>query len=124
MASSSRSRYWRSWNIMRRLGGLWCACVALAFLGWAFVALIRPDAVPSKSVTLPAGSLVATWLAGAAVAFVISAWALRSRTYRPDLGDHNWFASPQRARIERRDNRNWWTGDPRGGTMQSRTSGR
>jgi hypothetical protein len=107
--------YWRCWNVFRRLGGLWCALVGIGALAWTTLALVKPSLVPAESSTALHWVLAVSWLSMSAIAFGLSAWLLRSRTYRPDMGDHNWFASPQLARIERRENRNWWTGDPRRG---------
>ena len=105
--------YWRAVNVTWRVIGLLFVPAALGFLAWGLWVFVHPAAtiaiegVPRRD--LGAKLLM---LAFPVPHLALGAYALRRRTYRPDLGDRNWFVDPVAAKFERREARSWWTGDP------------
>jgi hypothetical protein len=104
--------HWRMLNVAWRVLGLLFVPAALGFIGWGVWLLAHPEAAvlidgaPHRDLS---SKLLFTAFPLPHLALGI--YALRRRTYRPDLGDSVWFANPFAARAEDRRGRSWWTGD-------------
>jgi hypothetical protein len=105
--------HWRAFNVAWRVVGLLFLPVALGFLAWGLWVLVHPaatiaiDGVPRRD---PGAKLM--MLALPVPHLALGIYALRRRTYRPDLGDRLWFVDPMAAKFEQSGRRSWWTGDP------------
>ena len=102
----------RFMNAFRRVGALWCIILGnLAVLG-TVAGAIWPDIVGEEPMSTSA-ELATITIFGLVVAFGV--WLIRRPSYRPDLGDTMRFMStePWADELARRQNRTWWTGDPK-----------
>jgi hypothetical protein len=109
---SAKMGHARFMNALRRFGALWCVSLgSIAVLG-TIASAIWPDSFgespPSISAALAIVSIFALVLA-------FGAWLIRTPSYRPDLGDTMRLMStePWADELARRQNRTWWTGDPK-----------
>ena len=105
--------HWRAFNVAWRVVGLLFVPTAIGFLAWGLWVFVHPavtiavDGVPRRD--LGAKLMM---LALPVPHLALGVYALRRRSYRPDLGDSNWFVDPIAAKFEPREGRSWWTGDP------------
>ena len=105
--------HWRAFNVAWRVVGLLFLPVALGFLAWGLWVFVNPaatisvDGVPRRDL-----SAKLMMLALPVPQLALGIYALRRRTYRPDLGDRLWLVDPMAAKFEQRGPRSWWTGDP------------
>jgi hypothetical protein len=95
--------------------GLWVVLCGAGFAAWSVWLLTHPHwpLDPNSGPLTPTGLGLVSLLA-AAVCIGGGIWLLRSRTYRPDLGDIPYLVDPFAAKAQDRSNRDWWTGDPKG----------
>ena len=100
-------------NLFRRVAAIWFASlgtlaviVELAWIAWPRLFAYEPPA--------PAAAKVAYSILFAAVAG-FGVYLMRTPSYRPDLGDTMRLmgTEPWSEELTRRQNRSWWTGDPR-----------
>jgi hypothetical protein len=102
-----------SFNVVRRVSAIWCVCLGLIALIAGVLWMVRPG-------TLPSDPSIPMWGRAAITALFVFVLAvgvrgLRLPTYRIDLGDTAsvMHADSAREEIVRRQDRNWWTGEPR-----------
>jgi hypothetical protein len=117
---SYETQHWRLVNVLRRLFGLGALlCGATVALN-GVVLLARSSGAVNVDGTLTTAWWPKLLSVIAGIVFVgLGLFCVRSKTYRPDLGDSAWFASPQDARGETRGGRNWWTGDRKASTPRA-----
>jgi hypothetical protein len=114
------ANHWRRYNVLRRLCGIGALVNGSVLALWSLSLVLRPHATISlngevtSSVWAKLGGLVASL-----VAVAIGLLIVRSRTYRPDLGDSHWFVDPQLSAGDSRSGRNWWTGDRKVNTARA-----
>jgi hypothetical protein len=102
----------RFMNAFRRFAALWFIVLgSLAVFGTVAFA-IWPDSFEETPMSAGAELAMAT-IFGLVVA--LGVWLIRRPSYRPDLGDTMRFMStePWADELVRRQNRTWWTGDPK-----------
>lgn len=109
---SAKMGHARFMNAFRRFAALWFVSLAsIAVLGTVARA-IWPNSFdeppPSISAALALVSIFSLVLA-------FGVWLIRAPSYRPDLGDTMRLMStePWADELARRQNRTWWTGDPK-----------
>ena len=107
-----RAWYWRIYNVLRRLIGLWfCLIGFLALLSPMWQRLGLMDGPPMTGGEIITGTVV--WGFG----IVFGLFLCRRLPFRPDLGDwlwHDYFiAGRVRPSKAERQARSWWTGNPR-----------
>jgi hypothetical protein len=106
------SWYWRGYNIMMRLVGLAFLFWGLGFACWGLWLALHPNTpfpvngVPTTALGPKLGMTLAAAVMAAPGIFLI-----RTRPYRPDLGDVPYLFDPFLAKTQVRSNRHWWTGD-------------
>ena len=107
--------YYRFRNITRRILGLWAVLIGAGFGAWSVWLLAHPHWPLDASVErMTATGFGLVLLLPFAVCTGSGLWLLRSRTFRPDLGDVLYLLDPFVAKTQDRSNRYWWTGDPKG----------
>ncbi len=112
--------WYRLRNVTRRILGLWAVLCGAGFAAWAVWLLTHPHwPLDANAVPRTATGAGLVLLLPAAVGIGGGIWLLRSRTYRPDLGDVPFFVDPFVAKAQGRANRHWWTGDPKGAATQA-----
>jgi hypothetical protein len=108
---SARMGHARFMNALRRFGALWCVSLgSIAVLG-TVASAIWPDVFEEAQTSISAFTTVSIF----ALVLAFGVWLIRTPSYRPDLGDTMRFMStePWADELARRQNRTWWTGDPR-----------
>lgn len=114
--------HWRVFNAGIRIFALSLAVVGLMFTGSGIRSMVNHSDQPGAIETVPPTATVPglVEIVLGLVVLAVSQMLLRSRTFRPDLGDATWLVDPILARIQRRErpHRSWWTGDPRGDSDQ------
>ena len=109
--------HWRIYNVFRRLFGLGATCGGAVLTLEGLALLLDPQAaVPVNGVPQPGVLPKLLWLLFSLMFVTLGLRFVRTRTYRPDLGDVPWIAAPFEARAQwherRGEHRSWWTGDP------------
>jgi len=100
-------------NIVRRVGALWCVCLGTIAVIAGVLWMVRPGMLPSNLSTPMWERAAITILFVIVIALGVK--GLRLPTYRPDLGDTASVIRTDSSREEsaRRKDRKWWTGEPR-----------
>jgi hypothetical protein len=116
------ARYWAFYNVLRRAIALWfvslgsVAVVAtVVWVIWPQIYTAEPTTIWGKLATIVAFSLAIVWGI---------VW-MRMPTYRPDMGDTLWImnASSWAEQRARRQDRSWWTGNPREAAQSAKRFG-
>jgi len=108
----SRLGYFRFSNVLRRVVGLCFVSFPVVGILVTIVGIVWPGAFDAEVTS-------SSQLVGLVMFFApfvaVGIWVLRSPTYRPDLGDTMRLVStdPWSEELARRQNRSWWTGDPK-----------
>ena len=108
---SAKMGHARFMNALLRVLALWCVSLgSIAVLG-TLASAIWPDSFEEPQTSISVLTLVSIF--GLVLAFGV--WLIRTPSYRPDLGDTMRLMStePWADELARRQNRTWWTGDPK-----------
>jgi hypothetical protein len=112
--------HWRIYNVLRRIFGIGALMNGTILALWNLLSLANARWATELAGEPPPSTWTLVGAVCMSVAFVgLGLVIVRSRTYRPDLGDSHWLAAPQQARMESRKERNWWTGDRKGGSARA-----
>jgi putative Mn2+ efflux pump MntP len=109
--SVKRGRF-RYRHAVRRFAALWFVVFGTLAVLATVAGAIWPDLAGTTPVSTSA-ELAIVSVFGLVLAFGI--WLIRAPSYRPDLGDTMRFMSTESwaDELARRQNRTWWTGDPK-----------
>jgi hypothetical protein len=108
---SAKMGHARFMNALHRFLALWCVSLGSIAVLATVASAIWPDISDERPTSI--GVLTTVSLFGLVLAFGV--WLIRRPSYRPDLGDTMRFMStePWADELARRQNRTWWTGDPK-----------